>query len=99
MLKFNLNLSQKNISLLVFFVCLTIYLINGKTINSGDSIPNTVLIFNLLEKHTFNLDAFRESYFVERGDYYSFVESQNGHLTSVYPIGVAILTSPLYLIF
>jgi hypothetical protein len=97
MLKF--NLSQKKISLLVFFVCLTIYLINGKTISSGDSIPNTVLIFNLLENHTFNLDAFRESYFVERGVYYSFVESQNGHLTSVYPIGVAILTSPLYLIF
>lgn len=96
---FNFNPNNKSIALLIFIVCLTIYLINGRTISSGDSIPNTVLIFNLLENHTFNLDAFRESYFVERGVYYSFVESPNGHLTSVYPIGVALLTSPLYVIF
>lgn len=96
---FNFNLNQKSLAILIFIACLTIYLINGRTISSGDSIPNTVLIFNLLENHTFNLDAFRESYFVERGVYYSFVESPNGHLTSVYPIGVALITSPLYLIF
>ncbi|HEY9611191.1 hypothetical protein [Allocoleopsis sp.] len=96
---FNFKLTQKSIAILIFIGCLTIYLINDRTISSGDSIPNTILIFNLLENHTFNFDAFRESYFVELGVYYSFVESQNGHLTSVYPIGVAILTSPLYLIF
>lgn len=96
---FNFRLSQKNVAILIFIVCLTIYLINGRTISSGDSVPNTILIFNLLENHTFNLDAFRESYFVKNGIYYSFAESPNGHLTSAYPIGVALLTSPLYLIF
>ncbi|MBD2127325.1 hypothetical protein NDI39_01240 [Microcoleus sp. ZQ-A2] len=96
---FNFNLTQKKITILIFILSITIYLINCRTISSGDSVPNTLLIFNFLENHTFDLDAFRESYFVKNGVYYSFAESQTGHLTSAYPIGVAILTSPLYLIF
>ncbi|MEQ9483184.1 hypothetical protein [Coleofasciculus sp. F4-SAH-05] len=86
--------------LIIFFISLTIYLINDRTISSGDTVPNSLLVFNLLENQTFNFDAFRTSYFANGGSlHYSFIEAQNGHLTSVYPIGAAILTSPIYVIF
>ncbi|MBH8566846.1 glycosyltransferase family 39 protein [Nostoc sp. CENA67] len=85
----------------IFLFCIITYLANGVTISSGDAIPNTLLAFNLLENHTFHFDAFRESYFCS--DNYSpcyfFTEANNGHLSSVYPIGPAIVTFPLYLVF
>lgn len=84
---------------LIFIVCIALYTANGVTISSGDTIPNTLLAFNLLENHTLHLDAFRNSYFVEMGTFYSFLEGNNGHLSSTYPIGPAIVTFPLYIIF
>lgn len=84
---------------LIFIVCTIVYLSNNKTFGSGDTVPNTLLAFNLLKNHTLHLDVFRESYFVSFGTFYSFVESNNGHLTSCYPIGPAIVTFPLYFIF
>lgn len=53
--------------MLLFFICIGVYLANGETISSGDAVPNTLLAFNLLENHTLHLDAFRASYFVEKG--------------------------------
>lgn len=85
--------------LFIFFTCFIIYLANNRTLGSGDTVPNTLLAFNLLKNHTLHLDIFRESYFVNLGTYYSFVESDKGHLTSCYPIGTAIVTFPLYCIF
>lgn len=63
---------------------------------SFDSAPNSILAFNILERHTLDLDAFRGSYFTGLGGQYAFVEAPNGHLTSVFPIGTAILTFPAY---
>lgn len=83
----------------IFVVCTAVYLANNRTISAGDTVPNTLLAFNFLENHTLNFDNFRGSYFFKLGDFYPFVESFNGHLTSAYPIGTAILTFPLYLIF
>lgn len=85
--------------MLLFFICIGVYLANGETISSGDAVPNTLLAFNLLENHTLHLDAFRASYFVEKGFFYAFAEGNNGHLSSTYPIGAAIVTFPLYVIF
>lgn len=74
---------------------------NGVTIGSGDSIPNSLLAFNLLENHNLNFDAFRTSYLCSQSysNCYFFLEANNGHLSSLYPIGSAIITFPLYLIF
>lgn len=88
--------SLRQDSLLLFLVCAAVYLSNQKTISANDTIPNTLLAFNLILKHTIHFDAFRDSYF---GKAYFFAEGFNGHLTSSYPIGVAVLTFPLYLLF
>ena len=93
------SILAKSDVLLIFFICAGIYLANGVTISSGDSVPNTLLAFNLLENHTLHLDTFRNSYFVEKGFSYAFAEGNNGHLSSTYPIGPAIVTFPLYLLF
>ncbi|MGB6295171.1 MAG: glycosyltransferase family 39 protein [Rivularia sp. (in: cyanobacteria)] len=84
---------------LVFIISMIVYLANGVTIGSGDTVPNSLLAFNFLENHTFHLDAFRDSYLCTEGNCYFFVEGINGHLSSTYPIGSAIVTFPLYLIF
>jgi hypothetical protein len=80
---------------LIFILCAVVYLSNGETIGSGDTVPNTLLAFNLLEKHTLHLDVFREIY----SGFYAFIEGNNGHLSSIYPIGPAVVTFPLYVIF
>jgi hypothetical protein len=84
---------------LIFIICIIVYLSNQGPISSGDTVPNTLLVFNLLENHTLHLDAFRASYFVDKGAFYSFAEANNGHLSSTYPIGPALVTLPLYIIF
>ncbi len=83
---------------LIFLVCVAIYLANGRTISNRDTFPNTMLAFNWIFNHQLNFDVFRESYLFNRPVWF-FAESFNGHLTSVYPIGVAIVAFPFYLIF
>ncbi|WP_414514525.1 glycosyltransferase family 39 protein [Nostoc sp. PCC 9305] len=96
-----INISETLLPILVFFACTVIYLANGVTLSSTDTVPNTLLAFNLLENNTFNLDAFRSSRFCTNSyvNCYFFAEGNHGHLSSIYPIGTAIVTFPLYLIF
>jgi cell division protein FtsB len=98
--------SQAFVCLLLFFTCAFVYLANSHDITSNDNVPNTLLAFNWLENHTLNFDAFRGGYFYGPTDMfgangipYFFAEAPNGHLTSAYPIGVAIVSFPLYVVF
>jgi hypothetical protein len=85
---------------IIYAICILIYLSNGHAVSAGDTIPNTLLTFNLLENHTLNFDIFRESRCpLGYESCYYFLDSPNGHLTSSYPIGTAILTFPIYLVF
>ncbi len=85
--------------LLIFLVCIIVYLANGTTINPGDTVPNTLLAFNLFENHTLNLDIFRKSHFCVPDCPYFFAEGNYGHLSYTYPIGPALITLPLYVFF
>jgi hypothetical protein len=85
--------------LLIFIICVFVYLDNDATISAGDTIPNTLLAFNLLEKHTLFFDNFRGSYLESIGGAYFFANSINGNLISAYPIGPSIITFPLYILF
>jgi hypothetical protein len=80
----------------IFAAALTIYLANGETISSYDAVPNSLLAFNVLERGTLDFDRFRGSYFAGLGGDYAFVEAPNGHLTSLFPIGTALVTLPVY---
>lgn len=94
------------IGLLLFLTCLFVYLANQETISSNDNVPNSLLAFNWLDQHSLTFDAFRETYHYRSDDTYGaggipyyFVEAPNGHLSSTYPIGTAIVTFPLYFVF
>ncbi len=76
-----------------------IYTSSGETWISYDTAPNSLLAFRLLEDHRLDFDLFRGSYFTALGGQYAFTEAPNGHLTSVFPIGAAIVTLPIYAAF
>jgi hypothetical protein len=101
---------QMWICLLIFTASLFIYLANGRPLSSGDNVPSSLLAFNWLFEHTLNFDAFRDGYLFNKdqlcatcaavdGTPYYLVEAPNGHLTSTYPIGNAIVSFPLYGLF
>ncbi|MBW4656095.1 MAG: hypothetical protein KME20_24105 [Kaiparowitsia implicata GSE-PSE-MK54-09C] len=92
--------SQATICTVLFVLCSLVYFLNERTISSNDNVPNAILALNWLENGVLHFDALRNSYFYENGGEtipYFFVEAPNGHLTSTYPIGTAIVTFPLYL--
>jgi hypothetical protein len=94
--------SEFVIGLLLIALALLLYQLSGGLANgSTDNVPHTLLGFNWLEHHTLNLDSFRDSYLLKRGDGdpHYFLEAPNGHLTSTYPVGTALVTFPLYLLF
>lgn len=95
------KMSQAAIALLIFAACVWVYHVSGSlNLGSNDNIPHTLLALNWLENQTLNFDNFRDSYFFQFGETpYYFSEAPNGHLTSTYPIGTAIVTFPLYLLF
>ncbi|HEY9623666.1 MAG TPA: glycosyltransferase family 39 protein [Crinalium sp.] len=92
--------------LLIFLTCVFVYLANHQVISSNDSIPNTLLAFNWLENHSLRFDAFRQGHYYMPNDLYGpngipyfFVEAPNGHLSSAYPIGNAIVTFPIAVVY
>jgi len=88
--------SQTFIGLLIFIVCVWVYLANNVTLSTEDTFPNSLLALNWLENHTLHFNAFQEIF---TGKTHFFTESPAGHLTSTYPIGTAIVTFPLYGLF
>ncbi len=72
-----------------------LYLSNGELITSYDSAPNSLLAFNTFATGKLDFDDYRGSYFGKLGGAYAFVEAPNGHLTSYFPIGTAIVTLPI----
>jgi hypothetical protein len=82
--------------MVIFAAAFGVYIGNDECITSFDSAPTTLFAFNVLENHRFDYDAFRSSYFDRIGGGYAFVEAPNGHLTSVFPIGAALLTFPIF---
>lgn len=96
-----LSRSHIKICLLIFLTCVFVYEANDRvTLTSSDNVTHTLLAFNWLENHTLNFDAFRDGYLYEGGGIpYYLVEAPNGHLTSRYPVGTALVTFPLYCLF
>lgn len=92
---------QAAIAILVFSICVFVYLSNNDAILiSNDNVPTTLQALNWIQNHSFNLDNFRNSSFYQVLDEepYFLTEAPNGHLVSTYPIGSAFVTFPLYLI-
>jgi len=86
----------------IFSVLLGVYLANGRTIATGDSLPARYLPLAIIRSGTFHLDAF-PFLFDERapgvgiGGLPYYVVRANGHYVSWYPVGAALAALPIYL--
>jgi hypothetical protein len=81
---------------------LAVYLSNGKTLGSGDTLPARYLPLSLLREGSFYLDAFPVLYDerapagrIDGLPYY--VVRSRGHYVSWYPVGAPLLAVPVYL--
>jgi hypothetical protein len=88
-------------SFAIFWACVFVYAMNGRVdLNSSDNVTNTLLGFNWLQNHTLNFDAFRDSYLYRGGGIpFYFIESPTGHLSARFPIGPALVTFPLAVLY
>jgi hypothetical protein len=101
---FRINDRTYFVSLLLLVGALIIYLGNGVTLPSGDAIGNSLLVFNWLDTGDFHFDRLQQA---TQGSPLSgwfapmtgFRLSERGHWVSIYPIGSAIVTAPLYVLF
>ena len=91
------------VSLLLFLSVVAVYVANGRTIGSGDTLPARYLPFSLLREHDVDLDEFpflyderaRRSSPVLDGIPY-FLNYRRGHYLSAYSPGPAIVALPVY---
>lgn len=79
--------------LAVFAVALAIYLANGRSIPSDDTVPARLLPLSLLSERDFDLDEFPFLY--EDGRPY-FLQNAHGRWVSTYPVGAAIAAVPFF---
>jgi hypothetical protein len=84
--------------LCLFTLVYLVYIINFRTIGSGDTIPASLLPFSILENHNLYLDQF-SYYFESNYEFtYGFLQKICGHTLSVYPIVTPVLITPLYIL-
>jgi hypothetical protein len=77
-------------------IALAVYLTGNPGPSSYDSAPNSLLAFNLFENQRLDFDRFRGGFFDALHGGYAFVEAPSGRLTSLFPVGTAIVTLPIY---
>jgi hypothetical protein len=86
---------------LLFSALVVVYLANGKTLGSGDTLPARYLPLSLLREGTFYLDSFPFLYddrvqVERRGGLPYYVTRAKGHYVSWYPVGAALFAVPVY---
>jgi hypothetical protein len=88
---------RSHASLIVFSAILVVYLANGKTIGSGDTVPAKFLPLTILREGNFDLDEFPFLFDREKFPFPYFLRSIGGHYVSDYPVAPALLALPVYL--
>lgn len=89
---------NKRIYITIFILCFVIYNLNFTTIGSADSIPTSLLPFNILSGHGIYFDE----YYTLLKDFYGnmyFFERYNGHYVSSFPLISGLLVTPIYIPF
>jgi len=81
--------------LLLFVSIALLYNVGGRLDDLGDSFPARYLPLSILREFDLDLDEFA---FLHREwvDYY--LQYRNGHFVSTFPIGAALLATPIYLL-
>jgi hypothetical protein len=81
---------------LLFLALSVVYHANLRPVDSGDTLPGSLVPFAIFLDHTVSLDRFGpwiHSHVRHAG---GIVHASHGHYFSLYPIGGALLVSPLY---
>lgn len=81
-------------SVLLFSCLLIVYLSNNKTLGAIDTTPTRQLPLSILKEANFDLDEFPRLYRYGVPPYLLHI---NGHYVSSYPIGAAVMATPLYI--
>lgn len=81
----------------LFLASLIVYLANGKTLWSGDTLPARYLPLSVLREGNFDLDEFSFLYDGKTFPSPWFLWFAHGHFVSSYPVGAALFAVPLYL--
>jgi hypothetical protein len=85
------------VSLLIGLCCLVVYNANLRAISAGDTYPARYLPFAILQHRTLFLDPVAKIAAQGRADTaYWMVPLPDGHIISVYPVVLPLLTAPLY---
>lgn len=78
---------------IIFSVALIVFLVNGRTISGGDSVPAKSLPLSILEHGNFYLDQLKTPG-AKKIPYY--LRESGGHYVSDYPVGAALIALPFY---
>lgn len=88
-----LQRSEAATAALLFLAPFLVYVANGRVLGSGDTIPAKYLPLSILREFNFDLDEFP---FLYDPVIPYFLQYQNGHVVSAYPVGPALLAVPVY---
>jgi hypothetical protein len=83
--------------ILLFAALFVVYLANGKTLWSGDTLPLRYLPISLLREGNFDLNEFPFLYLPGGSQAFGQVERAGDYYVSRYPVAAAALVTPLYL--
>jgi len=71
---------------------IVVYLANGRTIGSGDTVPNTLLAAGIADGQGLVLDRYRP---MIAGPEIPYWETERyGQLVSIYPVAPAVMAAP-----
>jgi hypothetical protein len=82
---------------LLFAALTVVYHANLRPVDAGDALPASLVPFEIFLDHTVTLDRFGPWIHSHVRDAGEIVHVSHGHYFSFYPIGGALLVSPLYL--
>ena len=80
---------------LLFISVMLIYSTGGRLDDIGDSFPARYLPLSILREFDLDLDEFS---FLHREVVHYYLQYRNGHFLSTFPIGAALLATPIYLL-
>src|ERR1700683_167728 len=81
---------------LLFLALSVVYHANVRPVDCGDALPGSLVPFAIYLDHTVSLDRFGPWMHTHVHHAGGIVHASHGHYFSLYPIGGALLVSPLY---
>ena len=92
------KISDAKLTFYFMLLALAVYELTPRILVTRDTLPSSLWALNVLENHTRYFDNLRDSSNPIISGYFPFVQTANGHLSTIYPFGVGLITLPFYAI-